>query len=455
MQKLDGHAPRNIGLVPPAVTGLPTDLWRKSDSAQIAELLSQLGLPNLPAAQTLLYTVLLAETAAPNGGDAAQDALGLARVETLVRLGALDPAESLIEQVGTSKSPAHFDLWMDISLLVGTEHRPCAALMRAPHLTHDYDRKIFCAAREGAYDNAALTFGSAQALGFLPQEKLDLLDRFLHPDLFEDADPLQVPRQMDPLTFRLFETIGEPLPSSNLERAYAVADLRDLAGWKAQLHAAERLTRSGALPDNRLLGLYTDREPAASGGIWDRVEALQRFETALGTSSPEAISKTLPAVWREMKAAELEVAFANLFAHRLGSLDLSAAAARAAFEIKILSPAYETAAADATAASTHPQAAALAALARGEMPVGPIDEPRAQAIFAGFAEDAKGRAPLVAMAQDGQLGAAIVQTLLLLQDGANGDLLALSDALATLRALGLEDTARRAALQAMLLERHS
>ena len=39
-----------------------------------------------------------------------------------------------------------------------------------------------------------------------------------------------------------------------------------------------------------------------------------------------------------------------------------------------------------------------------------------------------------------------------MDDGAAGDLRALTEALATLRAVGLEDTARRAALQIALLD---
>ena len=38
-------------------------------------------------------------------------------------------------------------------------------------------------------------------------------------------------------------------------------------------------------------------------------------------------------------------------------------------------------------------------------------------------------------------------------DGARGDLNKLSDAIALFRAVGLEDVARRAALQAMILDR--
>ncbi|AXI42298.1 hypothetical protein C1J02_10370 [Sulfitobacter sp. SK011] len=439
-------SPREIGLVPTAVTGLPTDIWAGSDADQIIKKIKDLADPTLPAAQALLYTVLLAEAQAPRGGVAAGDALALARVEKLVTLGALDPALSLIEQAGVTTSPDHFDLWMQISLLNGTEDRACATLAGAPHLTRDYGTRIFCAARAGNWDNAALTFGSAQALGLMSDEKLDLIDRFLNPDAYEGAPPLRAPRKMDPLSFRLFETIGEPLPTGNLARPYAVADLRDVAGWKAQLEAAERLTRLGALPDNRLLGLYTDRQAAASGGIWDRVSALQRFETALNTGSAEAVAKTLPTVWAAMHEAGLEVSFATLFADPLAQIPLTGRAADIAFEIALLSPAYEVASVNAQ------QKSLLTAIGIGEMPEKAPDDVMERAVFEAFTT-ATPRADLIAGTRQKRLGESILILLDLLHDGAGGDAGALRDALATLRALGLEDTARRLALQTLLLER--
>ncbi len=439
-------SPREIGLVPTAITGLPADIWTGSDADVIIRKIARLPAPTLPAAQALLYTVLLAEARAPGGDAAAGDALALARVEKLMSLGALDPALSLIEQAGVATSPAHFDLWMQISLLSGTEDRACARLAAAPHLTHDYGNRIFCAARLGQWDNAALTFGSAQALGLMGPDKLALIGRFLNPEEYDGAPPLRPPRQMDPLSFRLFETIGEALPTRNLPRAYAVADLRDLAGWKAQLEAAERLTRAGALPDNRLLGLYTERKPAASGGVWDRVAALQRFETALNTGSTEAVQKTLPSVWAAMQEAGLEVSFATLFAEPLAPFALTGRAAEIAMQIGLLSPAYEAAAAGIE------EKPLLAAVAIGEMPAQAPDDPSALAVFEGFT-DAPPRADLIAGARQSRLGESILVLLDLLDAGANGDTHALRDALSTLRALGLEDTARRVALQSLLLVR--
>ena len=439
-------SPREIGLVPSTITGLPSHIWSGSEADRLITKINAMPDLHLPAAQSLFYTLLLAEAQAPHGDGAAGDALALARVHKLMTMGALDPALALIEQAGVTTSPAHFDLWMQISLLSGTEDRACATLAGAPHLTRDYGTRIFCAARAGKWDNAALTFGSAQALNLMNADKLDLMDRFLNPDAYEGAPHLSAPSKMDPLSFRLFETIGEPMPTRNLPRAYAVADLRDIAGWKSQLEAAERLTRAGALPENRLLGLYTDRKPAASGGIWDRVAAFRRFETALRTGSSEAVSKTLPAVWSAMQQAELEVTFAALFGADLSEIELTGRPAKIAFDIGMLSPAYETVAANAATKNL------FTSVAVGDAPTVKPDNTLQAAVIDAFST-AKPRADLIATAQQKRLGESILILLDLLHDGANGDANALRDALATLRALGLEDTARRAALQILLLDR--
>ncbi|NNE52488.1 MAG: hypothetical protein HKN30_08805 [Sulfitobacter sp.] len=445
VQPLGQGAPREIGLVPGTVTGLPGDIWTGSDPDTLITLIESLPDLQLPAARSLLYTVLLAEAQAPQGDAAAGEVLALARVKALMRRGAIDPALSLIEQAGVTKSPDHFDLWMEISLLAGTEDRACAVLTAAPHLTRDYGTRIFCAARARNWENAALTLGSAKALGLMPDWRLALMDRFLNPDFYEEAAPLPPPRKIDPLSFRLFEAIGEPLSTGNLPRAFAVADLRDLVGWKAQLEAAERLTRAGSLPDNSLLGLYTERRAAASGGVWDRVRALQDFDTALATGSAEAVTKTLPPVWQAMREAGLELVFVSLFAESLARIDLTGSAGEIARTIALLSPNYEAAARASGGASLPNQ------IALGEVTTNPPGEPREAAIHEAFTS-ARPRADLVVGAQQKRLGETILHLLHMLHQGAEGDPTALRDALATLRAIGLEDTARRAALQLLLLE---
>lgn len=445
---------RLIGLVPSHVTGLPEDIWEGSDPDLLARQIARLPDPVLPAAQALLFRLLLTEALPPEGDADGGGALARARVAKLKALGAVDPALALIEQAGPARGPENFAQWMQLSLLAGTEDTACATMRAAPHLSEALDLRIFCAARDGAWEDAALTFGVASALGLMDDARLDLLDRFLHPDFFEGSDPPETPRDMDPMAFRLFETIGEPKPTRNLPRAFAVADLRDVAGWKSQLEAAERLTRAGALPDNLLLGLYTARKPAASGGIWDRVDALQRFDRALEAGDPEAVARALPPAWAAMREAELETAFAELFFDDLRSVPLSGQARALALKIGLLSSAYESAAQDADLLPARPGPTETLALAvaRGEAPRRPPEGETAGAVHAAFADPVP-RSDLMEHAANGKLGSAILHTLRLLNEGANGDTRALRDALSTLRALGLEDTARRAALQVLLLER--
>ena len=150
-----------------------------------------------------------------------------------------------------------------------------------------------------------------------------------------------------------------------------------------------------------------------------------------------------------MKQAELETAFSGLFAEQLAEFELPEQAARIAFEVGLLSPRYE-----ATAAQVPPtpETALLRAVALGEVTTSRPQEAIAAAVHAAFT-DAVPLADLTQKAQEKQLGVAILTLLSLLEDGMNGDAKGLQDALATLRALGLEDTARRAALQVLLLER--
>ncbi|MGB7241903.1 MAG: hypothetical protein WBC93_07445 [Sulfitobacter sp.] len=439
---------RQVGLVPRAVTGLPGNIWFGSETSRVSALLRRLPDLRLPAARSLLFTLLLAEAEGPKGDASQQDIFTLARVAALQRFGALDPAMSLIEQSGPTRDAAHFATYMDLSLLIGSEDAACAILPSVPHLAPSYAHRVFCAARTGHWNDAALMLDTGRAVGVIPDADADLLDRFLHPDAFEDAQPMPTPAKMTPLLFRLHETIGEPLSTRTLSREYAVADLRDLAGWKSQLEAAERLTRVGALPDNRFLGIYTARLPAASGGIWDRVEALQKFETALGTGSTSAVEKTLPSAWRAMQAAQLEVAFATLFADQLTGLTLSGSAGRIAFEMALLSPEYET----AKASGQQSNAGLYTAIASGATDTLPQQtDPKARAVISGFSRQAA-PADLSDMVAQNRLGETILRTLKMLDDGARGDLSSLTKALGTLRALGLEDTARRAALQVLLIE---
>lgn len=448
---LDAALPDAVGLLPSATTGLPRSMWQQSRAAALVQRLDALPDAPLPALQALYHTLLLAEADAPF--DAGNDArFLLARLGALRRYGAVGPALALIERAGPAR-PDLFDAWLSLSLLEGTEETPCATLAASPALSRDIAARVYCAARSGDWQTAALTYSAAAALDTFSPTEAELLALYLDPEQIDMLPPpaQPAPRQVTPLLFRLYEAAGAPLPTRRLPRAFAVADLRGTAGWKAEIEAAERLVRRQALPANRLHGLYTERDAAASGGVWDRVRAVQRFESALHADDPAALADALPRAWQAMRAEGLEIAFAQLFGAALAARDLPEGLDTLALHIGLLSPTYESLANTRVAAvgSAGPDAFLLA-IARGNAPVTAGATPRQQAIASGFAAagPATRHQPLIA---DGRLGEAILAAAGDLETSRRAGQARIADALRTLRALGLEDTARRAALQLLIL----
>ncbi|KRS18372.1 hypothetical protein [Roseovarius indicus] len=441
---LDDVQPDAVGLLPSSTTGLPASLWQASATDTIVAQMSRLGDTPLPAIQALYYTLLLAEAEPP--ADAAENARFLrARLDALRKYGAVDAALALVERAGAD-TPLLFDAWLDLALLKGTEDDACRALADTPDLSDSYAKRIFCIARAGDWSTAALTYDTANAIGALDAHESALLAQFLDPE-FAEANEMPPPRTMTPLLFRLYEASGMPLPTRNLPREYAVADLRGTMGWKAEVEAAERLARTGALPANRLLGLYTDRRPAASGGVWERVRAVQEFDAALESNDPKAIAEELPEVWRLMRANDLAVVFATLYGERLAALDLPAAA-DLAHEIALLSPVYESAA-RATGPRTR-RLDFLAGVAKGapdEAGAAAGTESAIARAFAATEVPPDHAGPL----NEGRLGQAILAAAMQLQSTRPGQMRDLESSLATLRIVGLEDVARQAALQILLL----
>lgn len=437
---------RRIGLLPFRVTGLPPQMWSGTPARDLDFALSRASSQRIPAAQELLLTMLLAET-----DDLRPEEAGIrwlsARLDALFQLGAVEPALALVLQAAPTRNPALFARWLDLALLTKDVEGPCTALQAAPQLAPSEAARIYCAARAGDFDTAALLFGSAAALEVLPPDQEALLARFLDPDLFEDQPLPRAPVRPDPLTFRLFEAAGAPLSTTPLPRAFAQTDLSNDAGWKAQLEAAERLARVGILPSNRLLGLYTERRAAASGGIWDRVRALQTFEAALKRDEVEAIADALPALWRGIRSAGLEVVFADLYAAQLAQIALPGEAAHIAHHLELLSRSYETA---PLPRDLTQHAQFLNSVAKGKPDTALAQSEMAQAVAAAFSTDAVPSNATVDVTPD-KVGLILLDTLSTLADAGRGDLNALQAGLTDLRALGLEDIARRAALQMLIL----
>lgn len=437
------------GLLRPDVTGLPADLWGLGTTDSIVKAIAAERITTLPALRGLMLSVLLAEADPPH--DAGPDArLLIARIDKLLDLGALDQARALLDASG-ARSPELFRRSFDVALLTGEEDRGCRVMISSPGLAPTFPARIFCLARSGDWNAAALTLRTAQALGYVTDEEDALLSRFLDPDLYEGDPALPAPTRVTPLAWRMFEAIGEPLPTAPLPIAFAHAELRPQAGWKSQIEAAERLSRAGAIAPNLLLGLYTERAPAASGGVWERVAAFQKFEAALNAVDRRGVEEALPEVWARLAEAELEPPFAELYGERLDTLGLTGDARRIAFDAGLLSPAFETIAGTRVAGS--PRELFLIGLAKGDLTAIPAPDSLSRAIKPAFDGTAPLPADLQTLLDDKRTGEAILSAIDRIENGVQGNLAAVTEGLSLLRAVGQERIARRTALELMLLER--
>lgn len=431
------------GLLPPARAGLPSDLWQGSAPGVLADKLRAMPLHRHPALADAFARLVLVEAPPPRG---AGDALLLARVDALLLRGALEPARALLERAGPDTADL-FRRWFDILLLEGTEDRACATLAARPELSPNYETRVFCLARGGRWHTAALTLETATALGRVTPEMRDLLARFLDPDLFEGEPLPTLPGPVTPLRFRLLEAVGEPVPTLHLPLAFAQTDLRHIIGWKSQIEAAERLAQAGALAPNRLLGIYTARPPAASGGVWDRVAAIQALDIALVSGQPDTVAARLPVAHDAMRTAGLEAVFAQVFGARLVRLALPPRSAATAQALALI--AGEPA--PARNEGLDPRLAFAAALARDEAPTVAAPDALASALRAGLAANRlpDRHAPLVARKR---LGEALLAALDTLAAGRSADPENAGDAVAMLDHAGLGDLARLAAVQILLMD---
>lgn len=445
---LGGPDPDGVGLLPPEVTGLPANLWGMGMTQDIAASITVERTGALPALRQLLVNVLLAE-ARPPIDSTGRGQLLLSRVDKLLSLGALDQAQSLLAAADAT-APALFQRAFDVGLLTGTEDKQCKVLLETPALAPTFPARIFCIARSGDWAAAALSLRTGVTLGDITPEDEALLARFLDPALSDDQPAPPRPARITPLNWRLFEAIGEQLSTTNLPIAFAHADLSDQSGLKAQIEAAERLASAGAIAPNLLLGLYTKDDPAASGGVWDRVAAFQTFDAALDAGNVDRIAAALPVVWAAMEDQQLEVTFATLYAERLMATRLQGAARALAFEIGMLSPSYEEFA--LSWQTTDKRELYLMGLARGSVAGLVAPDGMGRAIAPAFTTITL--APeSAALLQDGRLGEALLLAMDQISRGVTGELRGVTDGLSLLRHVGLEDVARRTALELMLLER--
>lgn len=450
-----------VGLLQPEETGLPRALWGPVPAGDVAGMIADEPDQGVPAARALFQTLLLAEAdPPPPGGEGADDGTGvlIARVDRLLGIGALVDARALIEAAGPD-TPDLFRRWFDIGLLLDEAQEPCAALRQNPALSPTLPARVFCLARGGDWNAAEITLTLGQQVGSIPPDEEALLARFLDPELFEDAEEEPpIPDPLTPLDFLMREAVGLPRPPGPLPLAFLHTELAEHVPMRQRVEAAERLVISGAIAPAILFAAYRSGTPAASGGVWDRAQAVQALDRALAQepARPADVGAALVAADAALAPRGLRVALATAMAPELADIDPASLAPdqrTTLLELALLSG--DTAAAlRAAGPEPDPRVAGLLAIAGlAPAPDAAPPDPALAAALAGLGDPAPAderAARLVALVGSGQAGGALLGALALIGNGPSADLPALRAALATIVAAGQAGPARQIALQSLL-----
>ncbi len=440
---LNSNEYQAIGLLPIYVTGIPTTIWRNSRFDDLEYSFKTMPTFSYSPIQELVYSLLLAE-ARPPLNEPARYAFLEARLNKLLKYGAVDPAISLIERA--SPVPDRMiPLLFDISLLSSNNYPACDPIFQNTKNKNLQAALIYCHARKGDWLTAHLILKTEEVLGDLMEREVSLLDRYLEVDFNVDINSLlPPPEQITPLEYRLYQAIGEPIPAEYLPVQYSQSDLAGENGWRAQVIAAERLFSNGAIPENQILGVYTKNNPSGSGGMWERVKVVSDLDTALQNN--QNIEEYFLAAWRVFKQTDQLTVFAKLFGLRVFEKNLSPKSKKIATDLLLLTNNFSL-----TRNYWKPNDLRFG-LTSGDFTQVKVSSEIEKVILNVFTEAS---IPFLVEQKlnQGKLGEVILNALLQFETGIDGNLKDFSESLSTLNLIGLDATARRAALTHLVLEK--
>ncbi len=434
------------GIVSAEAAQLPDLLWATSETDALVAALSQVPSDLTGEARDLFYRLLLTSSSPPLGAGTEGRWLA-ARVDRLIDMGALEQALALLEAAAPTQ-PALFERWFDVAVLLDRPQTPCAALQERPSLSFDADKRVFCLTRDGDWTAAVLTLQTSRILGEISDADAALLTAFLDPAIADTLDLSPSGAPMDPLEVHMRRAIGQSITVSNLPVAFAVQDLNGEAGRAAQLEAAERLARTGAIAPEILFSILTSSpniENAEGTPDIDPYSAqiIGALRQNLAVRDHIALGPVLQDAWATAIAGGFGHAFAKYWGAELSLAALDRDASELVRELYAIIG-YFTGLERSHARASGARQRDLARIALGQTPLIAV-LPAQQGVTSGL--NRRTVDPHIASLQaEGKIGEALLVALAQLGDGKDGNLSELSSGIASLRGLGFEESARRVAL---------
>ena len=443
--KLSDVQKDTVGILPSSVSGIPSDFWGDSSVNRLAAFIRNAPTGQLPEITALWHRIVLAEID-PSIGMAKENALLLARLDMLLTAGNLDPAEALLIAADPN-NPQLFRRWFDVSILSQRAAKACKRMLSTPSFAPTLQARVFCLARSGDWPAATITLNTGKVLGEITKDEAILLGMFLDPEFYEGEPDPPIPAILTPLTYIMREALALPRPAQSLPLAFLHMDLQNKAGWRQRIISAERLARERAIPSVALLDLYLEGTASASGGVWDRVRAVQDLDAALNSDDDDTLSDALINTHRVLARLGLQSALSDWFAPALAGRKLTLQANRIGLELAVLNPnAYDLVFDLATTGQIEQFVVSVLNDRFNVQSKGNLQLAIYNAL-AGFSP----KTVLHQTVDNGRLGEAVLSALTLLHDGPATDIGDIEVALSVLAYSGFRPEAKRIATQLLLL----
>jgi len=450
-----GHtSPDAIGILGPSVTGFSINLWGNMSTKEVVSMLQHFPNNGTPEGNRLFRRILLAQANPTFDINQPGDILN-ARITRLFQMGALDEAEALVA-IAQPLNPLLFGIAFDTAILTDRTTQVCNALKAAPALSSDLSTRVYCLVRGGDWNAAAITLSLGATIGAIEPAREEMLVRYLDPELFEGEPDPSMSDTMEPMDFVLREALLLPRPSGVLPLPYIYRDIGLRAPLRARIEALERLVKAGAMPSNLLFTAYRTGKAASSGGVWGRENAIQMLDKALEGADAEKISIAIIEASKTLGDVGLLEALSREYAEVLAKLEYTAEFKNAADQIitllhmaNISAPSWET-----QTERTPAQILAQDIVARAPLQIDESGDVMLTAITRAITQVAPKSAnarQVLEMLEIGNQGQAILTALNMLSNGGQADPESIHIGLYVLTMAGQTATARRIAVQILLM----
>ena len=308
------------GTLSPEAAGLPKDAWRGADAQEAADQLGRLTPSDLHAANRLAVRLLSAALTPPSDGAAVFDA----RVAALSRFGAAEAAAVIGETAGleaAAKQPA----WRAAALASGRDGALCQAVVDDQAEAGDLET-IYCRGLMGDAASALLSIQTLRTIGGVDPALLDLLEAVADPSYASFVEAPDDPSALSVVELASLRAASLPLPTGFAETAplsMVGAALTEQAAPRERLSALERLEAAGTVETDALRAAFESAASAESGGVWGRVEVYRKTVAAAGGAR---VARAVEAL-RRADAEGREAQMARLLAPALAEAAVSGDAA--------------------------------------------------------------------------------------------------------------------------------